>query len=65
MDLDSKMLLVLSIVLIIGAVIGASVARVFADDPFKNMGKIDDEWLPAGVSDKVRIFPYPQSVMKD
>ena len=59
------MLLVLSIVLIIGAVIGASVARVFADDPFKNIGKIDDEWLPAGVSDKVRIFPYPQSVMKD
>ena len=65
MDLDSKMLLVLSIVLIIGAVIGASVARVFADDPFKNIGKIDDEWPPAGVSDKVRIFPYPQSVMKD
>ena len=65
MDLDSKMLLVLSIVLIIGALIGASVARVFADDPFKNIGKIDDEWLPAGVSDKVRIFPYPQSVMKD
>jgi len=59
------MLLVLSIVLIIGAVIGASVARVVADDPFKNIGKIDDEWLPAGVSDKVRIFPYPQSVMKD
>ena len=65
MDLDSKMLLVLSIVLIIGAVMGASAARVFADDPFKNIGKIDDEWLPAGVSDKVRIFPYPQSVMKD
>ena len=65
MNLDSKMLLVLSIVLIIGAVIGASAARVFADDPFKNIGKIDDEWLPAGVSDKVRIFPYPQSVMKD
>jgi len=65
MNLDSKMLLILSIVLIIGAVIGASVARVFADDPFKNIGKIDDEWLPAGVSDKVRIFPYPQSVMKD
>ena len=65
MNLNSKMLLVLSIVLIIGAVIGASVARVFADDPFKNIGKIDDEWLPAGVSDKVRIFPYPQSVVKD
>ena len=65
MNLDSKMLLVLSIVLIIGAVMGASAARVFADDPFKNIGKIDDEWLPAGVSDKVRIFPYPQSVMKN
>ena len=65
MNLDSKMLLVLSIVLIIGAVIGASAARVFADDPFKNIGKVDDEWLPAGVSDKVRIFPYPDSVMKN
>jgi len=65
MDLDSKMLLVLSIVLIIGAVMGASAARVFADDPFKNIGKIDDDRLPFGVSDKVRIFPYPQSMMKD
>ena len=65
MNLDSKMLLVVSIVLIIGAVIGASAASVFAYDPFKNIGDIDDEWLPAGVSDKVRIFPYPQSVMKD
>ena len=65
MDLDSKMLLVLSTVLIIGAVIGASAARVFADDPFKNIGEIDDEWLPASVSDKVRIFTYPHSVMKD
>jgi len=65
MDLDSKMLLVLSIVLIIGAVIGASVARVFADDPFKNIGKIDDDRLPFGISDKIRIFTYPLSVMKD
>jgi hypothetical protein len=65
MNLDSKMLLVLSIVLIIGAVIGASAARVFADDPFKNIGKIDDDMLPAGVSDKIRIFPYPHSVMKN
>jgi len=65
MNLDSKMLLILSIVLIIGAVIGASAASVFAYDPFKNIGDIDDEWLPAGVTDKVRIFPYPQSVMKD
>ena len=65
MNLDSKMLLVLSIVLIIGAVIGASVARVLADDPFKSIGKIDDDTLPVGVSDKIRIFPYPHSVMKN
>ena len=65
MNLDSKMLLVLSIVLIIGAVIGASVAKVFADDPFKNIGKIDDDRLPFGISDKIRIFTYPLSVMKD
>ena len=66
MNLDSKMLLVLSIVLIIGAVIGASAAaRVFADDPFKNIGKIDDDRLPFGVSDKIRIFTYPHSLMKD
>ena len=43
MNLDSKMLLVLSIVLIIGAVIGASAASVFADDPFKNIGEIDND----------------------
>ena len=65
MNIDSKMLLVLSIVLIIGAVIGASVAKVSADDPFKNIGKIDDDRLPFGVSDKVRIFTYPDSVMKN
>jgi hypothetical protein len=65
MNLDSRMLLVLSIVLIIGAVIGASAARVFADDPFKNIGKIDDDRLPVGVSDKIRVFPYLHSVMKN
>ena len=43
MNLDSKMLLVLSIVLIIGAVIGASVAKVFADDPFKNKISIETD----------------------
>jgi hypothetical protein len=57
MNLDSKMLLVLSIVLIIGGVIGASAARVFADDPFKNIGETEDDRLPVGVSDKIRIFP--------
>ena len=36
MIFDSKTLLISSIVLIIGAVIGASAASVFADDPFKN-----------------------------
>jgi hypothetical protein len=56
MNLDSKMLIVLSIVLVIGAVLGASAATVFADDPFKNTGEIDDERLPVGVSDKIRIF---------
>jgi hypothetical protein len=57
MNLDSKMLLLISMVLIIGTVIGASVASVFADDPFKNIGEIDDDRLPVGVSDKIRIFP--------
>jgi hypothetical protein len=51
------MLIVLSIVLIIGTVIGASVASVFADDPFKNIGETEDDRLPVGVSDKIRIFP--------
>ena len=41
MNLDSKTLLVPSIVLIIGAVIGASCASVFADDPFKSKVSLD------------------------
>ncbi|TLX83791.1 MAG: hypothetical protein E6L04_08280 [Thaumarchaeota archaeon] len=41
MNLDSKTLLVPSIVLIIGAVIGASAASVFADDPFKSKVLLD------------------------
>jgi hypothetical protein len=57
MNLDSKMLIVLSIVLVIGAVLGASAATVFADDPFKNIGETEDDRLPVGVSDKIRIFP--------
>jgi hypothetical protein len=62
MNLDSKMLIVLSIVLVIGVVLGASVATVFADDPFKNIGEIDNDRLPVGVSDKIRIFPlFPSS----
>jgi len=41
MNFDSKTLLISSIVLIIGAVIGASAASVFADDPFKNKSSPD------------------------
>jgi hypothetical protein len=41
MNLDSKTLLVPSIVIIIGAVIGASAASVFADDPFKSKVLLD------------------------
>ena len=41
MNLDSKTLLVPSIVFIIGAVIGASAASVFADDPFKSKVSLD------------------------
>ncbi len=60
MNLDSKTLLVASIVLIIGAVIGASAASVFADDPFKNIGDIDDDSFPVGFIDKVKVFHYSQ-----
>ena len=28
------------------------------ENAIKNIGKIDDDRLPAGVSDKIRIFPY-------
>jgi len=41
MNLDSKTLLVPSMVLIIGAVIGASAASVLADDPFKSKVSLD------------------------
>jgi hypothetical protein len=60
MNLDSKTLLVPSIVLIIGAVIGASAASVFADDPFKNIGDIDDDSFPIGFVDKIKVFRYAQ-----
>jgi uncharacterized membrane protein YfcA len=60
MNLDSKTLLVLSIVLIIGALIGASAASVFADDPFKNIGDIDDDSFPVGFVDKIKVFRYAQ-----
>jgi hypothetical protein len=38
-------------------VLGASAATVFADDPFKNIRETEDDRLPVGVSDKIRIFP--------
>jgi gas vesicle protein len=41
MNFDSKTLLISSIVLIIGAVIGASAASVFADDPFKGKSSLN------------------------
>jgi len=43
MNFDSKTLLISSIVLIIGAVIGASEASVFADDPFKGKSSIEQK----------------------
>lgn len=43
MNFDSKTLLISSIVLIIGAVIGASAASVFADDPFKDKSSIEQK----------------------
>jgi len=42
MNLSSKTVLLPSIVLLIGAVIGSSATNAFADDPFKNKVEIDD-----------------------
>jgi hypothetical protein len=55
MILRSKTLLLLSIVMLIGAVFGVSVAIAFADDPFKNIGGIDDHRSPVGFVDKLKI----------
>ncbi len=41
MNLRSKTLLLLSIVMLIGAVFGVSAAIAFADDPFKNKVSIE------------------------
>lgn len=30
-----------------------------ADDPFKNIGEIDDHRFPVGYVDKLKIFPIP------
>jgi hypothetical protein len=64
MILRSKTLLLPSIVLLIGTVFGASATNasatnVFADDPFKNIGGIDDDSFPVGFVDKIKIIYYP------
>ena len=62
MILRSKTLLLPSIVLLIGMVFGASATNAsatnaFADDPFKNIGGIDDDSFPVGFVDKVKVIP--------
>ena len=62
MILRSKTLLLLLIVLLIGTVFGASATNAsatnaFADDPFKNIGGIDDDSFPVGFVDKVKVIP--------
>jgi len=56
MNLRSKTLLLLSIVMLIGAVFGVSAAIAFADDPFKNKGGIDDDRFPVGYVDKLKVI---------
>ena len=38
----------------------ATNASVFADDPFKNIGDIDDDSFPVGFVDKIKVFRYSQ-----
>jgi hypothetical protein len=64
MILRSKTLLLPSIVLLIGTIFGASATyasatNAFADDPFKNIGGIDDDSFPVGFVDKIKIISYP------
>ncbi|HEY7228139.1 MAG TPA: hypothetical protein VH481_08440 [Nitrososphaeraceae archaeon] len=58
MILRSKTLLLTSIVLLIGTIVGASASatNAFADDPFKNIGGIEDHSLPVGFVDKIKII---------
>jgi hypothetical protein len=68
MILRSKTLLLPSIVLLIGTVFGASATNAgatnaFADDPFKNIGDIDDDSFPVGFVDKIKVYRY--SHLKD
>jgi hypothetical protein len=65
MILRSKTILLPSIVLLIGTVFGASatnasVTNAFADDPFKNIGDIDDDSFPVGFVDKIKVIHYSQ-----
>lgn len=67
MILRTKTLLVTSIVLLIGTVFGTSATNAFtdnqfknmADDPFKNIGEIDDVPFPVGYVDKIKVIPIP------
>jgi hypothetical protein len=43
MNISSKTVLIPSIVLLIGTVLGSSATSAFADDPFKNKVKVDDD----------------------
>jgi hypothetical protein len=50
---------------LIGTVFGASATNAsatsaFADDPFKNIGDIDDDSFPVGFVDKIKVFRYSQ-----
>jgi hypothetical protein len=56
MILRSKTLLLLSIFLFIGIVFGVSAAIAFADDPFKNIGGIDEDHFPVGFVDKLKVI---------
>ena len=58
MILPSKTLLLPLIVLLIGAVFGAIAAYAFADDPFKNIGSIDDDTFRVGFVDKIKVIYY-------
>jgi hypothetical protein len=65
MILRSRTLLLPSIALLIGTVFGASATNAsatnaFTDDPFKNIGDIDDDSFPAGFVDKIKVFRYFQ-----
>ena len=57
MILRSKTLLLLSIVLLIGTIFGVSAAAIaFADDPFKNIARINHDHFPVGYVDKLKVI---------